>query len=79
MHISAMYSVRDAEEAGWEGQQALYFATFMNAVNQRVVMATGLTILDFSDWGWAEAFQNGGSVDDVACNFLADMWEGEML
>ncbi len=79
MHIPAVYSVQEAQEAGWEGQQALYFTAFMNAVNQRVVMATGLTILDFPDWDWAAAFQNGGSVDDVACDFLADMWEGEML
>lgn len=70
------YTVEMAEEAGWQDDYAQYFAAFMNAVNARVQAATGMNIDCFPDWDWAEAFNSGDSVDDVALQFLEDVWEG---
>ena len=54
-----LYTVARAEALGW-GPNAAAFATFMNAINQRITLRfDGLTIDDVPDWHWANAFNSG--------------------
>lgn len=67
------YTTSMAAEAGYDGKSAIYFATFMNAANEQVVEATGLTIEDFPDWDWADAFDTYLPINQIVENFLRDV------
>lgn len=71
---SPAYTVEQAQEAGYHGQEALYFATFMNACNAKCVEDCGMYVDDFPDWDWAAAFKSGKSVALVVEEFLNDMY-----
>ncbi len=71
------YTLEMAHEAGWEGEEALWFTTFMNACNDIVQQhdPLGRGISDFPDWYWADFFKTSMTVEEVALCFLADMEE----
>jgi hypothetical protein len=72
--IEPYMTIEQAHEAGWRAPEALYFTTFMNAVNTEVVEMTGGYGIDcFPDWDWAAAFESGQSVVEVATQFLEEM------
>lgn len=76
--VDAPYTVGDAMAAGWPADEAKAFSTFMTLVNRRVESVTGLGVLDFPDWHWADAFKDRLSVSDTVVMFLSDMEaEGE--
>jgi hypothetical protein len=77
MSEEPFYTEAMAQEAGWEGDEAKYFATFMNACNKIVRQhdPIGRGIEDFPDWPWADFFTTTMTVEEVALCFLADMEE----
>lgn len=72
-----LYTLERAEQLGW-GDEALPFATFMNACNAKVQEETGLSIDDYPDWEWAEAFSSGNSVEEVVDEFFEFLFEEGM-
>jgi hypothetical protein len=73
--MAKLFPVSVCREMGWQGSEAEAFSLFMELVNQRVERKTGLSILDFPDWHWADAFTSEVSSQDAAEMFISDMIE----
>lgn len=73
--VDAPYTVEEAMKLGWEADKAKAFSEFMTKVNQRVEMETGLSVLDFPDWHWADAFSSQCCPAETVAMFLSDMEE----
>jgi len=73
--VEAPYTVEDAMKLGWKADKAKAFSEFMTKVNRRVEQKTGLGVLDFPDWHWADAFSSQCSPAETVAMFLSDMKE----
>lgn len=70
-----LFPLEVCHELGWEGAEAEAFSLFMELTNKIVERKTGLSILDFPDWEWADAFHSQTSSSDAAEMFISDMME----
>ena len=69
------YTLQEAVDAGWKGQDAVKFASWMDGVSRAIQETIGLTIHDVPDWMWADAYTSGMSAAEAAEEYISSELE----
>lgn len=69
------YTLNMAHEAGWQGDTALAFTKWMNAVDQHILSVTGMSVFDLPDQPFADAFMDEVDPLDFAAEILGTLFK----
>lgn len=71
--MNIVFTIEDAENQGFHGNDALYFAAFMNAVMAKVSNDTALPFSALPAWDWVAAYHTYEPVEKLVHQYLKEI------